>query len=268
MTKHLILLTLVALVGLHMAGESVHAAETPKKPNIVFILTDDQRWNMMACAGDPIIHTPNMDALAKDGVRFPNMFVTTSICAASRASILTGLYERTHRYTFGTKPISHEHIAISYPMLLRMAGYRTGFVGKFGVGVEKGAAKLMFDSFMPLDRTPYWKKQHDGTRSTSPISRATRPSLSRRVQDRAAVLPVGQLQRPARRRQRPQAVLLAEGSRPTLQGRKFPMPKTMTRDFFERAPDFLRKTRKSSPRSTGASMNQRSTRRWSRATTA
>ena len=68
------------------------------------------------------------------------------------------LYERTHRYTFGTKPVTAEHVAISYPVLLRKAGYRTGFVGKFGVGVPPGGAKQMFDSFTPLDRTPYWKK--------------------------------------------------------------------------------------------------------------
>ena len=53
--------------------------------------------------------------------RFSNMFVTTAICAASRASFLTGLHERTHRYTFGTKPITDDHVAISYPALLRKA---------------------------------------------------------------------------------------------------------------------------------------------------
>ena len=138
------------------------AAEPPRL-NIVFLLADDMRWDAMGCAGNPIIKTPNLDALAQDGVRFTNAFVTTSICAASRASILTGLYERTHRYTFGTKPITAEHVATSYPVLLRKAGYRTGFVGKFGVGVPAGATKEMFDTFTALDRTPYWKKQPDGT---------------------------------------------------------------------------------------------------------
>jgi arylsulfatase A-like enzyme len=135
----------------------------PKRPNIVFLLADDMRWDAMGCVGNPIIKTPNLDALARDGVLFKNSFVTTSICAASRASILTGLYERTHRYTFTTKPITAEHVAISYPVQLRKAGYRTGFVGKFGVGVPPGGAKEMFNVFNPLDRNPYWKKQPDGT---------------------------------------------------------------------------------------------------------
>jgi arylsulfatase A-like enzyme len=141
-------------------GESLSA----DRPNIVFLLADDMRWDAMGCAGNKVIQTPHLDALAKDGVRFRNAFVTTAICAASRASLLTGLYERTHRYTFGTKPITDEHVALSYPVLLRKAGYRTGFVGKFGVGAGPGGAKRMFDSFTPLDRNPYWKPQPDGTK--------------------------------------------------------------------------------------------------------
>jgi arylsulfatase A-like enzyme len=142
---------------------SAESAAPPKRPNLVFLLTDDQRWDTMGCAGNPIIRTPNMDRLAREGVRFTHAFVTTSICAASRASILTGLHERTHQFTFGTPPLRGEFADISYPTLLRGAGYRTGFVGKLGVGVEKGATARMFDVFKPLNRTPYLKKQPDGS---------------------------------------------------------------------------------------------------------
>jgi arylsulfatase A-like enzyme len=132
-------------IAIHFAAVAPATAQDKpssfvKRPNIVFLLADDMRWDAMGCAGNPIIKTPNLDALASQGTRFKNAFVTTSICAASRASILTGLYERTHRYTFNTKPITPEHIGISYPVQLRKAGYRTGFVGKFGVGVPPGAA--------------------------------------------------------------------------------------------------------------------------------
>ena len=133
------------------------------RPNVVLFLSDDHRADLLGCAGHPILKTPHIDRLAAEGVRFRNMFVTTSICAASRASILTGLYERRHRFTFKTPPISAEHCAESYPALLKAAGYRTGFFGKFGVQVPKGAREVLFDDFADLNRTPYFKKQPDGT---------------------------------------------------------------------------------------------------------
>lgn len=134
------------------------SAEAHEKPNIIFILTDDQRWDALGCAGNPIIQTPNMDRLAEKGVRFEHAFVTTPICAASRASIFTGLYERTHGFTFGTPPMAQVYTDLSYPRHLRQAGYRTGFIGKFGIDVEKGAIGKMFDSYKNLVRNPYFKK--------------------------------------------------------------------------------------------------------------
>jgi len=92
------------------------------RPNILFVLTDDQRFDAMGCAGNPIIQTPNVDRLAGGGVRFEQAFVTTPICAASRASILTGTFERTHTYTFTKPPLERAFVEISYPVLLRRAG--------------------------------------------------------------------------------------------------------------------------------------------------
>ncbi len=134
-----------------------------KRPNIIFFLSDDQRNDFLGCAGHPILKTPTIDRLAKQGVRFENAFVTTSICAASRATFFTGLWERSHKYTFGTPPIAQSIVKQSYPALLRQAGYRTGFIGKFGVGVNRGETDNMFDFFAPLGRNPYFKKQPDGT---------------------------------------------------------------------------------------------------------
>ena len=138
------------------------AAES-NRPNVIFFLSDDHRAAFLGCAGHPIVKTPNIDRMAKLGVRFENAFVTTSICAASRATIFTGLYERTHRYTFREPPIAESFIATSYPAVMKRNGYRTGFVGKFGVGVNKGATAEMFDVFKPLNRNPYFKKQKDGS---------------------------------------------------------------------------------------------------------
>jgi len=145
------------------AGSGAQAGGGERRPNILFLLVDDQRNDTLGCAGHPILKTPHVDSLAARGIRFRNMFVTTSICAASRASILTGLVERTHRFTFGTPPIRRQHSDASYPVLLRQAGYHTGLIGKFGVAVERGVKEQMFDYFRPLSRHPYFKKQPDGS---------------------------------------------------------------------------------------------------------
>jgi len=148
---------------------SANANAEEAKPNLIFFLSDDQRADFLGCAGHDIIKTPNIDQLAKEGVRFENAFVTTSICAASRATFLTGLYERGHKYTFGTPAIAREVIDVSYPMLLREAGYRTGFIGKYGVGVERDQTAKMFDVFRSLNRNPYFKKTPTGERHVTQI---------------------------------------------------------------------------------------------------
>lgn len=146
----------LAIMILPGCGNSSNEGEfTP--PNIIFILTDDQRWDAIGCAGNDIIQTPAMDQLAKEGFRFEQAFVTTPICAASRASLFTGLYERTHGYTFTKPPVSHKFTSISYPFMLRKAGYRTGFIGKFGIKVEEGVMDNMFDTIM-LGRFPYFQE--------------------------------------------------------------------------------------------------------------
>jgi arylsulfatase A-like enzyme len=119
-------------------------------PNIIFILTDDQRWDALGYAGNSIIQTPEMDKLAKEGVYFRNAFVTTPICAASRASIFTGLYERTHGYTFQQGDIKDPYIQNSYPAILKKSDYYTGFFGKFGVQYDSIAS--LFDVSDDYDR--------------------------------------------------------------------------------------------------------------------
>lgn len=101
----------------------------------------------MGCTGNKIIRTPNMDSLAANGCLFSNTFVTTSICAASRASIFAGRYaRRTGIHNFVTN-FSPEALAKTYPMLLKANGYRTGFIGKYGVGRSEE---------MPNDKFDFW----------------------------------------------------------------------------------------------------------------
>jgi arylsulfatase A-like enzyme len=116
------------------------------RPNIVFLLTDDQRWDSLGCMGNRIVRTPNIDRLSEQGVTFDNHFVTTSICMASRASILTGLYSSAHRINDFRTPLTPEQYARTYPELLRRSGYHVAFIGKYGVGDK-----------MPEDRFDYWK---------------------------------------------------------------------------------------------------------------
>ena len=94
-------------------------------PNILFVLTDNQRHDLLGCAGHPVLRTPHLDALARRGTRFSRAFATTPICSASRASILTGLYERRHQFTFDAPPLHADLALASYPALLHAAGYHT-----------------------------------------------------------------------------------------------------------------------------------------------
>lgn len=158
------LLAYVMLVGFSICLLSeTSSAQKQVRPNVIFFLSDDHRADFLSCAGHEIVQTPVIDKLAAQGVRFSNAFVTTSICAASRATILTGKWERSHKYTFGCPPVASNIMDTCYPTVLRQRGYRTGFVGKFGVGVKADDRAKMFDSFVPLNRNKYFKKQPDGT---------------------------------------------------------------------------------------------------------
>jgi arylsulfatase A-like enzyme len=108
--------------------------ETRRPPSFILFLTDDQRWDAMGCMGNPIVQTPNMDRLASEGVLFTNNFCTTSICMSSRASIFTGMYTRRHGINSFDQPLPAHLLAQTYPTLLRREGYKTGFVGKWGLG--------------------------------------------------------------------------------------------------------------------------------------
>jgi arylsulfatase A-like enzyme len=150
-------------------GELFGLGSKPRKrPNVLFVLVDDQRNDTLGCAGHPFIKTPNIDGLAGNGVRFENMFVTTSICMANRACIFTGMTERSHGYTGGrnNSPVIAKDIDTSFPVLLRRAGYRTGFFGKQHVKFVQGDSELdrMFDSHEVIWRNPYFKDQPDGSK--------------------------------------------------------------------------------------------------------
>lgn len=119
---------------------SVHA----RRPNIILLLADDQRWDALGAAGNPIIQTPNMDRLARQGVYFTNSYVTSPVCMISRASMFTGQWARRHGVLDFDTDFGAEAWAESYPVLLRAAGYHSAFLGKFGVGDNPPAGSFDF----------------------------------------------------------------------------------------------------------------------------
>ncbi|MEN8804159.1 MAG: family 78 glycoside hydrolase catalytic domain [Wenyingzhuangia sp.] len=124
--------------------------QTVENPNIIFILTDDQRFDAIGYVGNEFVETPEMDNLAKSGTYFNSAIVTTPICAASRTSILTGLYERSHNFNFQTGNVRDEYMDNSYPRLLKDNGYYTGFFGKYGTRYNH--LDKQFDEYESYDR--------------------------------------------------------------------------------------------------------------------
>lgn len=145
------------------------AQDSSRRPNVVFILTDDQRWDALGCAGHPYLKTPNIDRLAAEGLLFRNHFCTSSLCSPSRASILSGLYAHAHgvRNNFTEYPAS----LASFPLLLQQAGYQTAYIGKWHMGENNDERRPGFDFFAThRGQGKYFDTEFnvDGTRKTIP----------------------------------------------------------------------------------------------------
>lgn len=120
---------LLLALGIVLLPASLRAAE---RMNILFLLADDWRYDTLGCAGNPVVKTPQLDALAADGFRFTRACVTTSICGVSRASLLTGQWMSRHGnpdFKMFTTPWAE-----TFPGLLRRDGYYVGHVGKWHNG--------------------------------------------------------------------------------------------------------------------------------------
>ncbi len=117
--------------------------------NIIFFITDDE-GQTLGCYGDDVAVTPNVDALAKDGVLFKNAFATTASCSASRSVVMSGLHNHKngqygHQHHFHKFASYHNVVSLSLPRVLATAGYRTGHIGKYHVGPE---AVYRFGTYM------------------------------------------------------------------------------------------------------------------------
>ena len=126
------------------------AAESPAKPNIIVILADDLGPGDMSCAGATKVQTPNIDRLAADGVRFTNGYAPSATCTPSRYALLTGEYAwrqkaKNNTILDGDAPLCIEPGRRTLPAMLRDAGYRTGVVGKWHLGLGDGQARVDFN---------------------------------------------------------------------------------------------------------------------------
>jgi N-acetylglucosamine-6-sulfatase len=135
------------LGALASAPAILSQAQNRRRRNIVFILTDDHRYDAMGfLKPQPFLETPHLDTLARDGVHFQNAFVTTALCSPSRASILTGKYAHQHKIVDNNTAIPRG--TQFFPELLQKAGYSTAFIGKWHMGGESDAPQAGFDRWI------------------------------------------------------------------------------------------------------------------------
>ena len=146
------IVAVLAVQGTLLAVVPVPTEVTPvsidgsKPRNVVFILSDDHRYDAMSFLGHQFAQTPHMDAMAKNGVYMKNALVTTSLCSPSRASILTGLYTFRHRVIDNNRLVPEG--TIFFPQYLQKAGYSTAFIGKWHMGGATDAPRPGFDHWV------------------------------------------------------------------------------------------------------------------------
>ncbi|MGE5198721.1 MAG: sulfatase-like hydrolase/transferase, partial [Rhodospirillaceae bacterium] len=179
---------LLTIASLLLALGAGSAAAAPPL-NVVLLIGDDMRWDAIGAAGNPVVRTPRIDELAREGVRFEQARVTTSICMVSRATLMTGQYMSRHGIREFGRPLAPDAFANSFPGLLRRAGYWTGYVGKYGIGAPRAGD---FDLLRAYEGT-HWTKGPDGERLhvTERNARDAIEFLKNRPKDRPFLLTIG-----------------------------------------------------------------------------
>jgi len=213
------------------------AAPSRAQMNVVVVVSDDHRWDSLGVAGNDVIQTPHLDALADDGVRFTNAFVTTSICMASRASIMTGQYMSRHGIDRFGKSLSPEQFSQAYVGQLRQAGYWSGFVGKYGVGAPRTDD---FDFLRAYEGRHWMERDGQRVHVTELNRRDAIEFLEKRPADKPFLLSLSFFA-PHAEDQAPEQYLPQDWSERLYEGKTIPRSNLMDDSFLQALPPFLAK---------------------------
>jgi len=136
MMRKLIVFLVFFAAGCERAADTVSSGEqsVDERPNIVFVLVDDLRWDEVGIAGHPYVETPNIDRIAREGAYFQQAFTTTPLCSPARATFLTGLYPHKSGITDNLARNETSHRLETFPKMLNAVGYDTAFIGKWHMG--------------------------------------------------------------------------------------------------------------------------------------
>jgi len=205
-----------------------------EKPNVVILYADDWRFDTLGCAGNPIVKTPNLDALASKGVRFSHNCVTTSICGVSRATLFTGQWMSRHgnpAFNAFKTPWNE-----TYPGILRDNGYWVGHIGKWHNG------KFPSDKF-DFGRAysgVHWMKNEDGTKIhvTQKNENDAMEFLSTRPKEKPFCLTLAFFATHAEDHN-PKQFLPQPESMELYKDVSIPVPENATADSWKRLPDFF-----------------------------
>ncbi|MXX40598.1 MAG: sulfatase-like hydrolase/transferase [Gemmatimonadetes bacterium] len=138
-----------------------------RRPNILFIITDQQYAGAMSCAGNPDVYTPNMDSLAETGVRFTRAYCTHPLCGPQRASFMTGLFPHQNGAISNNTPINPEYKGRTLGNLLANAGYDCALSGKWhvpGTTPEESGLEVICgsrDDEVPLRSIEFMQRDRD-----------------------------------------------------------------------------------------------------------
>lgn len=211
------------------------SAATPSKPlNIVVLYADDWRHDTLGAAGHPVVKTPHLDRLAKEGMRFTHNCVTTAICGVSRATLLTGQWMSRHgnpAFAMFTTPWAE-----TYPGLLRRNGYHVGHIGKWHNGTFP---QDKFDFGRAYSGT-HWIREADGTKIhvTQKNENDALEFLRTRPTDKPFVLTLAFFATHAED-QNPLQFLPQPASMELYKDTVIPVPKTSSDEDFKRLPPFI-----------------------------